>query len=330
MAETKALSVADAACRLLASDAWLVVMHRRPDGDTAGAGAALMRLLAAMGKKIYGICADKIPERLDFLLGDLPVGTALPDGKYAVVTVDVASVAQMGGVADLLREKNIAVDLMIDHHAMGESYADHLTVPDAAAAGEIVYDIACEWVRTGALAAIPTDVRTCLYAALSSDTGCFRYSNATPKTLRTAAALLEDPAVDTARVNHLLFEAKSERQLRAEAYAIEHTETSDGGKLGWTVITLKEKEALDVEEEHLETVIDMVRAREGVEIAVALRETADGEYKASMRSNGFNVAEIAALFGGGGHVRAAGCSAPGKTADEALTAVLSAIRERMR
>ena len=329
MAEFNSVSTSELARLLSETESPLFVMHHRPDGDTVGSCAALMYIAKALGKMPYGLCADKVPERLSFLTEGLSISTALPSHPVTPIAIDVASSAQLGSVAALLNENNLSVRLMIDHHAVGTPFADYLVKPGAAAAGEVVYEIAEELIKQGKLSRLPSPAARALYAALSSDTGCFRYSNVTPKTMRCAAALLDDPTVDAADINHRLFEMKSERQLRAEAFAIEHTDATCDGKIAWVVITQKDKAALGIEEEHLETVIDMVRSREGVDIAVAIRESPDGSFRASMRSNGFDVSAVAAVFGGGGHVRAAGCSLSALSADEALSMVLGEIKRQL-
>ena len=318
------LSVKAFADRLLAAERPLFVMHRRPDGDTVGSTAALIHIARALGKEALGICADSIPERLAFLAEGITVVNTLPDTPYTAIAVDVATKDQLGAVAAL----PIKISFMLDHHVVGQPFADHLVIPRAAAAGEIVYAVAEELIARGALPYIPKKAKIALYAALSSDTGCFRYSNVTPNTLRCAAVLLEGDDVDAADVNHRLFEMKSEKQLRAEAFAIEHTRTSPDGKIAWVLITDADRRALGVSEEHLETVIDMVRSRAGVEVALAVREQADGTLRASMRSSGFDVASVAARFGGGGHLRAAGCTIQAPTPRQALDRVLGEIESR--
>lgn len=328
MTENKAaspLSVSAFAARLIAAERPLFLMHRRPDGDTVGSAAALMHLCRAMGKEAFGICADPIPERLAFLTERLPVSTALPAPPFTPIAVDVASPSQLGSIAEL----PIEVAFMLDHHKVGSPFADHLVVPDAAATGEIVWAVAEELVKKGALSAIPASAKMAMYTALSSDTGCFRYSNATAATLRCAAALLEDGSVDAADVNHRLFEAKSEKQLRAEAFAIENTHTCENGRVAWAIVTDADRRRLGVEEEHLETVIDMVRSRAGVEVALAIREQPNGTLRASMRSSGFDVASVAACFGGGGHLRAAGCTVDAPSPSAALALVLREIFQRL-
>lgn len=322
------LTPEEAAARLCTLEKPAIAMHQRPDGDTVGSAVALFHLFAAMGKKAIGLCSDKIPERLAFLAEGFTVYTALPGEKRDVLAVDVASPGQFGRIAPLLTG-DFAPRLMLDHHAFGEPFADHLIDPTAAAAGEIVFLLGEALIQKGLLREIPHPAKCAIYTALSSDTGCFRYSNTTPRTLRIAAQILEDGTVDPADINHRLFEAKSERQLRAEAFAIENTRSTADGKLAWVGITQADKRKLGVEDEHLETMIDMVRSRAGVEVAVAVRETPEGTFKASMRSTGLNVAAVASLFGGGGHVRAAGCSLPGKTLEEGPEALLAVLREKM-
>lgn len=319
-----ALDIDGFARKLLSASRPLFVMHRRPDGDTVGSVCALMHISRAMGKTPFGICADPIPERLAFLTEGLEVGSSLPKPPFTAIAVDVATREQLGSLAEL----PFRISFMLDHHEVGAPFADHLVLPKAAAAGEVVYAVAEALVRFGVLSAIPTEAKVALYAALSSDTGCFRYSNVTPTTLRCAAALLEEGDVDAADVNHRLFEMKSEKQLRAEAFAIEHTKTSPDGKIAWVLITDADRQALGVEEEHLETVIDMVRSRAGVEVALAVREQPSGVLRASMRSSGFDVARIAARFGGGGHLRAAGCTVVADSPRAALDRVLAEIECR--
>ena len=318
------LDIAAFARKLLSAQRPLFVMHRRPDGDTVGSTAALMHISRVMGKTPFGLCADPVPERLAFLTEGLDIGTELPKPPYTAIAVDVATKEQLGAVADL----PFRMSFMLDHHEVGAPFADYLVLPKAAAAGEVVFAVAEALLGLGVLPAIPTEAKVALYAALSSDTGCFRYSNVTPATLRCAAALLEGGDVDAADVNHRLFEMKSEKQLRAEAFAIEHTKTSPDGKIAWVLVTDADRRAIGVEEEHLETVIDMVRSRAGVEVALAVREQPNGTLRASMRSSGFDVASVAARFGGGGHLRAAGCTVTADSPKAALDRVLGEIESR--
>lgn len=321
------ITPAQVAERLLTLDKVAVLMHQHPDGDTVGSAMALCHILKALGKTAVGVCADKIPERLSFLTEGMEVYSELPQAFDQLVAVDVATPLQLGRLQML--PDTVGVQLMIDHHDIGASFADYCTEPQAAAAGEIVFLVAEALLAQGKLKQIPVAAKNALYAAMTSDTGCFRYSNTTARTLRIAAQLLEDGQIDSADITHRLFETKSPRQLKAEAFAIEQTVTSLDGRLAWVKVTQADKTRLGVEDEHLDTVIDMVRTRDGVEVALAVREVAPGQYKASMRSTGFDVAAAAACFGGGGHVRAAGCTLLGEDIDKATEPLLTLLQQRM-
>jgi len=239
-----------------------------------------------------------------------------------VITVDTASPAQLGSLAELFLDR---VLLMIDHHESGVPYADHLILPHAAASGEIVLSL----IRASGVS-VALRTYELLYAAISSDTGCFRYSNTTPDTHRSAAMLLE-MGIDTAEINRQLFEAKSFDMLRAERAGFDRLHLYCDGRVGIITFPLALRESLGVKDEHLATLIDVARAVRGVEVAVSLRETSQGSpIRASFRSNiDFDVAAVAAKFGGGGHLRAAGASIGVSSVEEAEELVRLVISEAL-
>jgi phosphoesterase RecJ-like protein len=197
---------------------------------------------------------------------------------------------------------------MIDHHAKGEMYADGYIDGHASSAGELVYLLSRELVKSGRIAAIPEGVDRLLYAAISSDTGCFRYSNASPETHRAAAALLE-AGFDSADLNHRLFGVKSYKLLQAEKVGFDRLRLYADGKLGIVAMPFDLMEQYGFTDEHLGTLVDVARGLQGVQVAVAIRQPkAEGVYRVSMRSScDVDVAAICAEFGGGGHIKAAGC-----------------------
>lgn len=304
----------------------LVVMHTRPDGDTVGSAVAMVRLFELLGKKARAVAPDPIPKRLSFLTDGIDVSAFPFDGeRLQVLTLDVASKGQLGGLREHL-VGDLAPKLMIDHHERGEAYADRYLRPDAAAVGEIVFDVVKELRARGAIRALPTELLTPIYAAIASDTGCFKYSNVTPHTHEIAAELIS-LGVNAAEINRLLFDVKSEEQLRAEGYVQSHLCLHPSRRIASIAISRACREALGLLDEHFETAIDVVRSLEGVEVAVAVRETAEGRFKASLRSSGIDVAAIAASLGGGGHVRAAGCSLDAESAEAARQAVVKSVWE---
>lgn len=315
----------------------LVIFHRHPDGDAVGSGFALRLLLEAMGCRTLCACEDEIPERLRFLVGDkqesiLPENLPADFKPQQIVTVDTASPAQMGRLYALYGDK---VDLMIDHHGRGERYADGWIKANASSAGEMVFELSRELLKTGRISAIPTGTDKLLYAAVSSDTGCFRYSNATHETHICAATLLKDDSFDPAEINRQLFEVKSEKLLLAEGLGAGRLTCYLDGALSVITFPMSLKREHGLTDEHLETLVDIARALEGVQVAVAVRQPTDAPvFRVSMRSNtDFDVAAICARFGGGGHVKAAGCTVDlptVTTVEQAAETVVAVISEMMR
>lgn len=336
MSDFHRLTLSDITDRIRGGVDSLVIFHRHPDGDAVGSGFALCLLLEAMGCRTLCACEDEIPERLHFLVRDkqesiLPEN--LPDdfAPEQIITVDTASPAQMGR---LYPAYGARVDLMIDHHARGEVYADGWIKGDASSTGEMICELSRELLKAGRISAVPDGVDKLLYASVSSDTGCFRYSNVTPATHACAAELLSGGTFDPAEINHLLFEVKSEKLLLAERLGTERLTRCCDGALGIVTFPASLKQAHELTDEHLETLVDIPRSLEGVQVAVAVRQPTDAPaFRVSMRSNTeFDVAAVCACFGGGGHTKAAGCTIDDPaitTVEQAAKAVASVIAERL-
>ena len=318
--------------RLCKNKKTFIIYHIRSDADAVGSAFALKELLRVMGIPAYCLCSDEIPERLQFLMdgtqGSVLLSDEVSPDYEQVISVDSASPAQLGELFIRLRKD---VDIMIDHHASGTPYADNYIDPTAAATGEIIYAIAKRLVEMGEIESIPPRVINCVYAAISSDTGGFKYANATPKTHRIAAELLE-AGVDGAELNRLLFDSKSVKQIKAEGEAIKRLRTYADGRVAGCTLPYSVKEELELEDEHLGTLIDIPRSVYGVEVAFAIKqETADGSFRVSMRSaTDFDVAQICAVFGGGGHKRAAGCTVKAFSTEEAEKKILDEIYRKLK
>lgn len=312
----------------------VVLFHTRPDGDAVGSAFALRILLEKMGLQVRCLCADEVPARLRFLSDELQssvredaLESEFLDGGVPVISVDTASPAQMGSLAERWQGR---VTLMIDHHGTGTPYAPGCIVPEAAATGELIYTLATELIRMRALEEIPPSAATALYTAISADTGSFRYSNTTEQTFRTAAAL-RCMGVDTARVSHLLFDCKPYKQLLAESLGFAALQLWEEGRVAVIPFRYEMKMQNDIVDEQLETLIDVARQVEGVEIAMAVRQpTSEGRFRVSTRSSGeFNVAALCARLGGGGHVKAAGCTVMAGSMDEVLDILHRTLREEL-
>ena len=318
MKSYKNLSAKECALRILEIENPAVAIHQRPDGDAVGSGAALCEIFRQLGKDASIICADPIPERLRFILDSTGVSTAENGAQRNVVAIDVASPSQLGALAE-----SISPVLMIDHHEIGTPFADGYIVPKASSAAEALLEVALVLADMNKIE-LNKSLAYSLFAAISSDTGCFAYSNAEAKTHIYAAKLI-DLGIDAADINHRLFSSKSKEQIKAEGFVASKIETDCTGYIAYAALTLDELNSLGLKQENFETAIDVIRALQGVEIAFFLRETESGKYKASLRSTNKNVAAVAKIFGGGGHVRAAGCSLTANNVDEAKAMLLGEI-----
>jgi phosphoesterase RecJ-like protein len=302
----------------------LVLCHARPDADALGSAMALSLWLQKKGSAAYVVCANEIPERLRFLCEGVQTSillSSVPHGfeNARVITVDTASPAQLGELWEVFKDR---ISLMIDHHERGTRYADGWVI-GCAATGEMIYDLIADSGED-----MGGKCSELLYAAISSDTGGFRYSNTTPGTHLRAAVLLES-GVDAARINHLLLEAKSQKLLAAEAEGFKHLRLYEGGRIAILAFPYECKRALALEDEHLETLVDVARRVSGVEIAAAIRQPSEENvFRLSTRASvDFDVSAVCAVFGGGGHPRAAGATLTGfANIKEAEQAVLAAIR----
>lgn len=297
-------------------DDFLILSHANPDGDTFGCSFGLCGALQKIGKRARIGCADPLSERFSYMKKAIEVQEFQ---EQTIVSVDVADKALLGKLDKVYGRK---VDLAIDHHLSHASFAKHIYVDDtAAAAAEIVYDLIL------LLGAEPNEhIAACLYTGIATDTGCFKYGSTTRFTHEKAGKLMEY-GFDASEINYTLFDMKTKARLKLEQYAMENMEFFADDK-GAVVVLTKEKIA-SVDGEDVNGIAALPRQIQGVEIGIVLKERDDG-WKASMRSNSINVQEICGLFGGGGHIRAAGCSLKNMTAEQAKEKVVAAAAEALK
>ena len=296
---------------------FLILIHTNPDGDAIGSSTALSLFLKNIGKKSAVLSPEPIPKRLNFAKNEGvvyfggPKDKALSKFRYTcVLSIDVASDELIPGCS---ASKKNPVSFAIDHHRTNtvsakEKYVD----PKAASAGEILFKIIKEYEKAHKTKIFDHDICASLYTSISSDTGCFKYSNTTPFSHKTAAFLLKY-GVDAPEINRLLFDTKTMSQIKIEQFAYNNMKLLYGGRLAITVIDTKDLENAGASEEDTEAVSQLLRAVSGVQIAVLMRqqhkEGGKSRYKFSVRANpDIDVSQLCALFGGGGHKKAAGCS----------------------
>nr|WP_283243669.1 bifunctional oligoribonuclease/PAP phosphatase NrnA [Feifania hominis] len=284
-----------------AADDILLITHRRPDGDTLGSAVALADALRQRGKLVQVVCSDEVTPKYRFLTGGESALRQSIAPRF-VVAVDVADESMFGG--ELARFAG-QVDLVIDHHGSNAGYGRrcNLIEPGYAATGELVYELIGELGAT-----LTTEMARALYTAISTDTGCFRFANTTANTHAVAAALMET-GFDPGELNYELFMVKSRTRIQVEAAAYKTLRFYHGGRVAGTHITAQQMAALGANEDDVDNLVAIPRAVEGVVIGFSLRECGPDEYKVSVRTNApVDAARLCMRFGGGGHLRAAGCT----------------------
>lgn len=305
-------------CDLLQGhDNYLILTHKRPDEDTLGSASALACALNQIGKTARAVCPDKITEKQRSLMGGYSFEDDGSPYDY-IITTDAASTSLLGKYEDIGKNAYI----MIDHHVPREVFGRYSYVDThSAACAEIIYKICREFEVRG-LMKIDRDIAAYLYAGISSDTGGFIYSNVTPETHRIAAELIST-GIKFYDIDELLHITKSNSKIKAEAYAASVMQTYCNGKLAVTYIDSKTVEENGFSNEDLSDIVNVVRAVEGVDVAVSVKEECEGVFKCSLRSRGEDVSKIAAVFCGGGHIRAAGCTVKAGNVKDACEIIIS-------
>lgn len=286
-------------------DRYLILTHCRPDGDALGSAAGLCRGLRALGKTAAVLPNPEITERYAPYLREYEAGA---DYRYdTVVSVDLAEEGIIQTNAEAQKGKIV---LSIDHHPSNKGYAGGTYLrAEAASCGEIVYDILIDL-----LGSIDRETATLLYIAVTTDTGCFRYKNTTPDTLRTGALLLEAGAPND--LNRTIFMKKRRSRLRLESAIISSLDFFHNDEACIGTVTLADRERCGVTEADMEDIASVSGQVEGVELSITLRENKDGKWKISVRTGQYgNANAVCAEFGGGGHGMAAGCTMEGTMED---------------
>ncbi len=302
--------------------------HVSADGDSIGSMLALGQMLQQLQKKVYMVSAEEIPFKYRFLpkANQVLVGK-LPENKCdLLVVLDCASPGRLDPAVQPITAATLVVN--IDHHADNTLFGNMNYVDsEAAAVGEIVHKLGKQ------LSVVTTpSIAACLYVAISADTGSFKYQNTRPETLRIAAELMES-GLELGQVSARLYEEKtlsSLRLLQAALGTLQIIHPEGNGAIAWMSITMEMEAECKSQPGDVEELINYTRGIAGVEIGILFREMPHGMIKVGFRSKYFaNVNEIAAIFGGGGHRRAAGCSVLG-TMDAVVSQVLRATEKYLR
>lgn len=292
--------------RMGETQAWIVCAHMNPDADTLGSALAFASLLRRLGAQAIVACQDEVKVRFDFMPGveDVWVGSLPPDipPDVGVIACDAATFDRLGTLGPAIAAYRPLVN--VDHHISNPNWGSHnLVDAGAAATGEIVYLL---YEAFGV--PIDRDAATCLYAAIITDTGSFRYPATTPRTLAVAAKLIA-AGVDAPGVGAAIYERRTAGSLRLLGHALASLQMGCEGKLAWITLPLSLFNETGATEAEAELVIEKLREIGGVEGLFVARESADGTVRVSFRSKGtVDVNQIAGQFGGGGHRQASGAT----------------------
>lgn len=310
-------TIDEAARWLRERDHFLILTHRRPDGDTTGCAIALCLGLRSIGKDA------RIWENPQFTPRNLPrlegLMTTEVHENSTVVAVDLATENLLPMNGSRFAGK---IQLCIDHHPSNEDYAEHtLLEAGSAACGEIIWEL-----LKALKARISREMAEAVYLAVSTDTGCFRFSNTSARTFRTAAEAVEHGA-QIGPMNRVLFEIKSKGRLQLESKIMEIMEFYGGGRVAVCCLDQKLVEALGVTEDDLDSISGFPRTIEGVDVGIMIRNSEPGRAKMSVRTApGFDASAYCKKLGGGGHAAAAGAAVPGSLED-GRQAILQVLKE---
>lgn len=290
------ITLKQAAQKLKAANKILITAHVQPDGDAIGSSLAVMQMLRAIGKSAQVFIDDDVRKNLHVLPHFEEISRPAADEKFDadLLLILDTSPERIGNVAKMTD----APVLNIDHHVtnkndLGDLYLEH----EAAATCEIIFKLAAELGAT-----ITPDIATCLYTGLATDTGFFQFSNTRAQTLHTAAELV------ACGVKPNLISEQMERRSADEVLnmrtALNSLKFFHGGKVAGMFLDMAAMKNCD----STEGFIDLIRVIDGVDVAFLISEREEKVCRVSMRSKGVDVSKVAKELGGGGHIRAAGCT----------------------
>ncbi|MFD0671691.1 bifunctional oligoribonuclease/PAP phosphatase NrnA [Cohnella sp. GCM10027633] len=317
----------EAAAFIRDRDDFLVVSHVQPDGDAISSTVAIGWLLAKLGKTYTMLNEGPVPSRLRYLWRSDDIVTIGEDGAPTrhyrnVICVDCADYARIGrGQAWVAEGADV---LNIDHHPTNDAYGlVNVLRFDAAATAEIIIALIDEMAYP-----IDADVATAIYTGILTDTGGFRYANTSPDVMAIASRLLQ-AGVNGPELAELLLERMSVGQMQMIQRGLSRLSFSEDHRIAWLWVTSEDLADTGATNEDLEGLVNYPRNIEGVEVGLLFKANGETSVKVSLRSSGLvNVAAVAQHFGGGGHVRAAGCRLT-EPLDEVVSQVVSVVRKAL-
>lgn len=314
-------TILDIVVAIKGSETCLITTHEGPDGDAVGSALGLAAFLRGQGKQVVVHMADPVPELYRFLPGAELVRSDIPDQHFDLAFVlDVGEFRRAG--KQFCSFGKIGRTINIDHHLTCENFGQiNLVDEHAAATGILVYRVIAAFDK-----GISYDAAICLYVAILTDTGSFRYSNSNQEAFSIAGELVAC-GINAWDVSEKLYESQPRKRLELLAMALPTLEFIRNGQAASITVTTDMYEATGANAELTDGFVNYPRSIRGVEVAVFFRQLDQNRYKIGFRSKGaVNVAALAKSFGGGGHHNAAGGNLDGNL-EQVKQIVYKAIEE---
>lgn len=291
----------------------LLIIHENPDGDTLAAASAFYQVLKKQGKSVAMVCKDPVPTPFLFLENIGEVKHDMLFGDYEIIIViDCGDIRRTGfdlRLKDFVKKKKILIN--IDHHPKNDLHKiAQINFVDfnASSTSEIVWGILKEMTTD-----IDKDIATALLAGIYTDTGGFKHANTSPKTLEIASELLKYGARIKLITKNVSLNKKV-ATMRLWGLALERLHRNEEHKIVCSVITQADLKVCGATEDDVAGIVNLINTIPESKAAILFFENADGQIRASLRTEDDNVdlSRLASIFGGGGHKRASGFMINGK------------------
>ena len=285
----------------------VILTHENPDGDAIGSSLALYNALKNYGKQNVDVIIPEYSRCFEFLPGAKDIKAESDVAEYDLaISLDAATLKMLNGWGKYF--ENAKTSIVIDHHGTNTMYGDiNYVNPDSPACAQILI-VLFEYFKMK----ITKEVGTCILTGIITDTGGFKYQGTNVETFEFVAELL-NKGVNVSKIYRRVLETTTRTAFELRRIAESRLEFFYGDKATFTYITLDDEEKVNSETGDHEGIVNIGKCIEGVEVSAFIRELKDGKgWKVSLRSNEYvNVSDVALLFGGGGHPRAAGCTIQG-------------------
>ena len=299
----------------------VILTHENPDGDAIGSSLGLSLALKQLDKNV-DVIIPEFPKIFDFLPDTENIKKESDEEVYDLaIALDCSDIQRLNGFVKYFEDAKVKI--VIDHHGKNKMFGDYNYVDPVAPACAQILIAMLEYFNID----ITKEIGTCLIAGIITDTGGFRYSGVTTETFEFASWILSK-GINISEIYRKVLQTKTKTNFELTKLAMERMEFLENEKISYTYITKEDEERIGTQHGDHEGLVEIGRDIEGVEVSIFIRE-AEKRYKVSLRSNEYvDVADVCFMFGGGGHLRAAGCTING-TLEQVKQKILTELKARI-